>query len=419
MSIVPTTGIWLNHINDVKVIVPSVEDLCSVPRPNGRINACIPATWASGTVTMHVTTPHGLSTGERVSVKGVVPDGFNVSSVPVTVIDAQTFSYAVSANPGIHSLILSAGVVTRLSTGATFTVGSGLPVPIGINITSGTVISIEDGTSEGNGVAVNIDKDSASIRVVNMDNEVNPLGDILTAGQVVLIENGLQNYIHVMNTGGGSAGQLTTVRGVNTGQITIDPGVSGAVIENNFYGNTFINGQTITDNGTNTTILNNRTANGGAFFPNKLYGMQISGDLSSMGFGVAPAPKSDDPNGYLPAFQTKSDFIRLGAGPRQFPTCDATHGHGDIWYDQGAPKVTGTFRVCVKDASDAWGWRILYADGAGFADADTFLTACTLKPAMGTACANAGCTSTIPVVTSVSISCPTDGRTLKDGVAKP
>jgi len=421
MTVLPTTGIWIDHANNVSVIAPSVEDLCS-NAATGQ-NVCISASWSSGVVTMQTTTSHGLSTGSRVNITGTVsvltPGGYNASSIPVTVINPYRFSYSLATNPGLYSEVLSSGVVTRLSDGATLRVGSGLPAPIGINITNAGPVTIEDGTSEANGVGVNIDAKSLLVHVLNMDNEANTLGDVLTSGSLVRVVGGIQQwYIHVMPSAS-SALPSAVIDGVATGQITVDSGVVGTIIINNSYGNNAVNGATITDNGTNTTILNNSSANGGTVFPNKFYGMQISGDLSSFGFGVGAATKSDDPNGYLPAFQTNSDFIKIGVGPRQFPTCDATHGHGDIWYDQGTSGVTGSYKVCVKDASDIWEWRTLYADGAGFGGTDTFLTGCTLKPAMGTACANAGCNSVISVVTSVSISCPTGSRTFKYGVAQP
>jgi hypothetical protein len=364
MTVLPATGIWLEHANNITVIAPSVEDLCSNAFTGQ--NACISASWSSGIVTMQSTSPHGLSDGSAISVSGTVSDvapaSYDVRFVRVTVIDAKKFSYPLPTNPGKYSEVLSSGTITRLRDGVKLTVGSGVRPPVGINITSSGPVTIYNGTSEANGVGVNIDASSMLIHVLNMDNESNTLGDVVTAGALVRVEGGIQEwYIHIMRSAL-SALPSAVIEGVATGQITIDSGVVGAAIINCSYGNNRVNGDTITDNGTNTTLLNNPTANGGALLPNKLYGIQVSGDLSSVGFGTAPAAKSDDPGGYLPAFQADSDFIKLGVGRRQSPTCDATHGHGDLWYDQGAPGVNGSYKACIKDAQDVWKWRTLRAE---------------------------------------------------------
>ncbi len=52
------------------------------------------------TVTITDVYPHGLATGQTVTVSGAVPSGYNVSNVPITVVDAYRFSYTVVSFPG-------------------------------------------------------------------------------------------------------------------------------------------------------------------------------------------------------------------------------------------------------------------------------------------------------------------------------
>ncbi|MEP6714592.1 MAG: glycosyl hydrolase family 28-related protein [Terriglobia bacterium] len=330
MTIVPTIGIWLDHMNNVSIRTPSVEDLASTPE------------------------------GNRCSAS------------------------------------------------------SKLPAASGIKLTHAGPVTIDGGTSEGNSTGVEV-SDSTSVFILNMDNETNCIADVEASGAQIHVSGGLQmNLVHLR-----APCHQCTVDRAETGQITVDSGVTGAQITNNAYANTSTHGNTISDFGTDTTILNNRSANGGGFFPEKFGGVQISGDEKSWGFGTPPAVPADDPSGYLPAFQTYSSFIKLGLGPRTSPACDASHGHGDIWYDRGAPGVSGSFDVCVKDRTDAWTWRTLYADSGNATVRAPSGSGCTLTSTTAPACANAGCMSTIPVVTSVAMACPAAAGAPGTGAARP
>lgn len=55
-------------------------------------------TWGTGTVTV-VSTAHGLVTGQKALIVGVTPVEYN-GYVEVTVTDADTFTYALTSNPG-------------------------------------------------------------------------------------------------------------------------------------------------------------------------------------------------------------------------------------------------------------------------------------------------------------------------------
>src|SRR5262245_63873006 len=49
------------------------------------------------TATATTATPHGLRTGDWVTIRGAVPDGYNgAGTIQVTVIDDTRFSYAVA-----------------------------------------------------------------------------------------------------------------------------------------------------------------------------------------------------------------------------------------------------------------------------------------------------------------------------------
>lgn len=62
-------------------------------KPNGG------ASWSGGTVTMTCNV-HGYATGEWILVDSVAPDGYN-GVQQITVVDANTYTYALAANPGL------------------------------------------------------------------------------------------------------------------------------------------------------------------------------------------------------------------------------------------------------------------------------------------------------------------------------
>ena len=59
--------------------------------------------WANGVVTLNTTVPHGLKTGDAVSLVGVLPS-INTYYTAVTVTDADSFSFELATDPGPISL---------------------------------------------------------------------------------------------------------------------------------------------------------------------------------------------------------------------------------------------------------------------------------------------------------------------------
>ena len=68
------------------------------------------ATWAAGIAT-YTATAHTLATGDKTTVAGITPSGYNVVGV-VTVLDANTFTIPIAGDPGAYS---SGGTTSRIS----------------------------------------------------------------------------------------------------------------------------------------------------------------------------------------------------------------------------------------------------------------------------------------------------------------
>lgn len=60
-------------------------------------------TFVTTTATVTTATPHGLGTGNTVTVTGATPSAYNVTNAAVTIIDATHFSYTMSSNPGANA----------------------------------------------------------------------------------------------------------------------------------------------------------------------------------------------------------------------------------------------------------------------------------------------------------------------------
>ena len=60
------------------------------------------ATWSGGTATFNTSAVHTLTTGDRVSITGVSPEGYNVIGI-ATVTDTDSFTIPIVVNPGSYS----------------------------------------------------------------------------------------------------------------------------------------------------------------------------------------------------------------------------------------------------------------------------------------------------------------------------
>lgn len=74
--------------------------------------------WASGTITLTVSSTFGLRVGEEVSVTLANPSGYNTPRAAITALTATTISYAAAVNPGVWS---SGGTISRRATHNTST----------------------------------------------------------------------------------------------------------------------------------------------------------------------------------------------------------------------------------------------------------------------------------------------------------
>ena len=70
------------------------------------------ATWSSGTVSASTAAAHGLTNGARITISGATPITYNGTFV-VTVTGANTFTYAVAADPGTY--VSGSGSIEPLS----------------------------------------------------------------------------------------------------------------------------------------------------------------------------------------------------------------------------------------------------------------------------------------------------------------
>jgi hypothetical protein len=73
------------------------------------------------TATLTTATPHGLVTGQLVTIAGATPAAYNVASASITVTGASTFTYTMASDPGasaspVGTLTIVYPVITGLNT---------------------------------------------------------------------------------------------------------------------------------------------------------------------------------------------------------------------------------------------------------------------------------------------------------------
>lgn len=63
-------------------------------------------TFSGATATVTTATPHGLATGQTVSIRGCFPQVYNAKNVVITVVNGTTFTYALASTPTVNALTL-------------------------------------------------------------------------------------------------------------------------------------------------------------------------------------------------------------------------------------------------------------------------------------------------------------------------
>jgi hypothetical protein len=106
-------------------------------------------TWSGSVVTV-VSTSHGLTAGQPVLISGAYPVAYNGYYTVAGVTDANTFTYALTSNPGTQSNLSCtasiAGNVLTVTAVATGTLAAGMAIS-GTGITIGTtVVALGTGT---------------------------------------------------------------------------------------------------------------------------------------------------------------------------------------------------------------------------------------------------------------------------------
>jgi len=148
--------------------------------------AAINATWNAGAVTITSASPHGLTVGQRITVSGMVPAGYNGSFL-VTAATATTFSYALAVDPGLATTFGSVSTPwARLGIGMPDVQVKDVVLSEDLNILSAGTY----GRSMYQFYLNDVRADSGALRAVSGDN--NWAGVIRLAGDTVITVNGSQ-----------------------------------------------------------------------------------------------------------------------------------------------------------------------------------------------------------------------------------
>lgn len=85
-------------------------------RPGQTISS---ATFSSTTATVTTAAAHGLTTGDKVTVQGLLPDDYNVVDTAITVTGATTFTYTMATTPTANATNPASGYYSTTPSTAT------------------------------------------------------------------------------------------------------------------------------------------------------------------------------------------------------------------------------------------------------------------------------------------------------------
>lgn len=96
-------------------VIVDPDQLSATIKTTGAISASS-ASWTGGTVTMNFATPHGFQSNDVVTISGSTPSGYDAAGVVATVVDGDTITYPMVADPGAY--VSGASVIEVRASGA-------------------------------------------------------------------------------------------------------------------------------------------------------------------------------------------------------------------------------------------------------------------------------------------------------------
>lgn len=101
------------NLEGIGATVASIVRLFLVP---GNVGASISSIMFSGTTaTVTTATPHGLVTGQTVTLRGNFPRVYDIDNATVTIVNATTFTYALASTPAVNAITIGYFVVIPAS----------------------------------------------------------------------------------------------------------------------------------------------------------------------------------------------------------------------------------------------------------------------------------------------------------------
>jgi len=152
-------------------------------------------TGGTTTVTVDTAQDHGWVTGQQVTIAGCTPSGYN-GTFTITRVDANTFTYAVGADPGTATVI---GTATGLrGTNAIIRYAGGTLSNVFVRnnqVVSASGITLPNNSLAAAGVSTGMDSagsdrgDASVTLVAGVDNEVQRFATALTANRTVTLSS--------------------------------------------------------------------------------------------------------------------------------------------------------------------------------------------------------------------------------------